>query len=239
MQLDHYYHCANQQLSFSRQQASDFAKQIADDFNPLHDVTAKRFCVPGDLLFAVALKHYGLSQHMEFEFAGMVSESTHLLLAEPGDTLTLKDTNNKVYLNISRRGNIIDDPTVISKLTQGYVTFSGHTFPHVLVPLMADQGVMINPARPMVMYERMVIDLDRNDFQKPVLRANPQDTRLDINGKRGKVRLAFDVMDGDVCKGRGEKHMLVSGLLPYVENTVADLVSNYRIWKEKYAASTR
>ncbi len=37
--------------------------------------------------------------------------------------------------------------------------FSGHTFPDILVKLMADNSVMINPARPMVMYQSMSIDL--------------------------------------------------------------------------------
>ena len=55
-------------VSFSRSQASRFAKQVADDFNPLHDVDAKRFCVPGDLLFAVLIQHLGLYPRMNFTF---------------------------------------------------------------------------------------------------------------------------------------------------------------------------
>ena len=43
-------------VSVTREQASRFAKSIADDCNPLHDIDAKRFCVPGDLLFSMVLK---------------------------------------------------------------------------------------------------------------------------------------------------------------------------------------
>ena len=52
MFIKNFYQRANNKVSFTRQQASDFAKKVGDDFNPIHDVTAKRFCVPGDLLFA-------------------------------------------------------------------------------------------------------------------------------------------------------------------------------------------
>ena len=55
MQLDEYYSDGNGHIAISREQASDFAKGVAGDFNPIHDVDAKRFCVPGDLLFSLAL----------------------------------------------------------------------------------------------------------------------------------------------------------------------------------------
>ena len=51
MLVEKYYSEVGQEVRVSRQQASDFAKNIADDFNPIHDVQTKRFCVPGDLLF--------------------------------------------------------------------------------------------------------------------------------------------------------------------------------------------
>lgn len=53
MFLSPYFLKQNQSISVSAQQASDFAKKIAQDFNPIHDVGAKRFCVPGYLLFAL------------------------------------------------------------------------------------------------------------------------------------------------------------------------------------------
>ena len=61
MFLDKYYSEVGTKVQFTRQQGSGFAKEIADDFNPLHDPDAKLFCVPGDLLFAIALAKYGLS----------------------------------------------------------------------------------------------------------------------------------------------------------------------------------
>ena len=82
MFLESYGNVINNKVSFSRQQASDFAKKIADDFNPLHDVDAKRFCVPGDLLFSVVLEKSGLSQNMGFTFSGMVSDGVELNFPE-------------------------------------------------------------------------------------------------------------------------------------------------------------
>ena len=80
MFLDSYYSDNNGELSFTREQASHFAKRVAGDFNPLHDEDNKRFCVPGDLLFSVLLANVGLSQKMRFEFAGMTNESSCLLI---------------------------------------------------------------------------------------------------------------------------------------------------------------
>ena len=78
MFIEQYFSEPQGRVCFTREQASDFAKRVADDFNPLHDVDAKRFCVPGDLLFAVILSKYGISRHMQFVFSGMVVDGVEL-----------------------------------------------------------------------------------------------------------------------------------------------------------------
>ncbi|MGL6055276.1 MAG: DUF3581 family protein, partial [Vibrio metschnikovii] len=78
MLLKPYFSSAEHQFQFTRQQASHFAKKVAGDFNPIHDEDSKRFCVPGDLLFAVLLKKNGISQKMRFTFSGMVSDGIAL-----------------------------------------------------------------------------------------------------------------------------------------------------------------
>ena len=55
-------------ISFTRQQGSNFAKQVADDFNPLHNIDAKRFCVPGDLLFSIIIAKSGLHKKNDLRF---------------------------------------------------------------------------------------------------------------------------------------------------------------------------
>ena len=72
MPLSDYYAIDTSGLRISAEQASDFAKTVAGDFNPLHDPDNRRFCVPGDLLFTVLLQHYGINQRMQFRFSGMV-----------------------------------------------------------------------------------------------------------------------------------------------------------------------
>ena len=59
-------------IRISAQQASNFAKLQCFDFNPIHDPDNKRFCVPGDLLFSLALNIYGVSESMSFTFTNMV-----------------------------------------------------------------------------------------------------------------------------------------------------------------------
>lgn len=223
-----------QRVSFTRQQASAFAKDIADDFNPLHDINAKRFCVPGDLLFALVLANYGVSQHMHFTFNGMVTEDVGLILPEPGNHLAISGDNEKRYLSVEASGEVSHQKSLIDNLTRSYVTFSGRTFPHVLIPLMRDKNVMINPNRPMVMYESMLIDLARLDLQEITLELNEANTTLEVNGKRGNVCLAFNLLSGGDIIGRGEKHMLLSGLSPFDQNVVDQIIADYNAWKQAY-----
>ncbi|MDX1346390.1 MAG: DUF3581 family protein, partial [Sedimenticolaceae bacterium] len=158
-------------IQFSRQQASDFAKQVADDFNPIHNPDSKRFCVPGDLLFAVVLHRYGLCEHMHFNFSGLLADGISLLFPETAASdISITDSNGKEYLNFSRSGECSREAGVIRDLTQSYVAFSGHNFQHVLVPLMQEQDVMINPERPLVIYESMSVDLERLDITNPELK---------------------------------------------------------------------
>lgn len=221
-------------VSFTREQASRFAKEVADDFNPLHDIDAKRFCVPGDLLFALVLANYGVSQHMAFNFKGMVTEETRLVLPAQAPALTINGDNDKQYLTVDIAGDNSDAPALIDSLTKSYVTFSGHTFPHVLIPLMLEENVMINPSRPMVMYESMLIDLNRLDLADITLELDKASTRLEVNGKRGNVCLAFNLLGADGMVGRGEKHMLLSGLQPYDQQAMDQIVDDYNLSKQAY-----
>ena len=234
MNIDQYFSEPNGHISFTREQGSNFAKQMANDFNPLHDADAKRFCIPGDLLFAIILAKYGISQHMEFVFSGMVVAGVELVLPEPAEELHINDTQGREYLRVKRTRDTTRDPSLIQNLTQSYVEFSGQTFPHILVPLLARQNVMINPERPMVIYESMTIDLDRLDITQPVLQGDYNE--LKINGKRGSVELAFNLADGGEIVGRGKKHMLLSGLREYDKDAIAGAIVTYNDSKKAFAS---
>lgn len=70
MFIENFFKKSAHTISFTREQASQFAKEVADDFNPLHDIEAKRFCVPGDLLFSVILSQAAIHKEMTFTFSG-------------------------------------------------------------------------------------------------------------------------------------------------------------------------
>ena len=233
MFLESYCSVTDNKISFSRQQGSDFAKQIADDFNPLHDADAKRFCVPGALLFSLVLEKSGLSQNMGFTFSGMVSDGIALTFPETiTDSASIIDDNAKENMKIEASGKCTTNSQSINALIRAYVEFSGHTFPHILVKLMFENSVMINPTRPMVMYENMFIHLDVLDFSDVQLQLTTPS--LIIEGKRGKATLPFDlVADGKVI-GHGKKHMLLSGLKDYDQATIDALVSHYNDKKVQY-----
>jgi len=156
MNINNYFNDDNHRISFTRRQASDFAKGVAGDFNPIHDEDAKRFCVPGDLLFAVFLSQYGINQTMKIEFTGMVVDSVYLLLPEKtAACFNIMGDNDKSYLDISLSGSQTHEAEFIAALTEKYVQFSGQTFPHILVPLMQQENTMINPSRPLVIYKNI------------------------------------------------------------------------------------
>ena len=235
MLIDQYYSAHDGKISFTREQGSNFAKQVADDFNPIHDPDSRRFCVPGDLMFSVILARYGLSRHMEFKFTGMVDETVELLLPEDTPELVISDSAGKQYLTIARSGENSLAAASIDALTRSYVEFSGHTFPHILVPLLAEQGVMINPDRPMVFYESMVIDIDRLDFEAADLVIDRND--LVIAGKRGELQLAFNLVDAGEIIGRGKKRMVLGGLREYDQRVMDAAITSVDERKRQYLSA--
>ncbi|MGL1955881.1 MAG: DUF3581 domain-containing protein [Colwellia sp.] len=224
------------QISFTRQQSSDFAKQVADDFNPLHNIDAKRFCVPGDLLFSVIIAKSGLHKQMSFNFSGMVNDNIALTFPNQiNDSFDVVDDKSKVYLTVEASGEKTHCKSLINALTQAYVNFSGHTFPEILVKLMTDNNVMINPARPMIMYQSMSIDLKRLDIKSLTLEL--AQTSLSINGKRGDAWLEFDLIAEGEIIGHGKKHMLLSGLREYCQSSVNALIAQHSQTKAEYLAN--
>jgi hypothetical protein len=234
MNLEKYYNLEGSKLSFSRQQASDFAKRIAGDFNTIHDVDSKRFCVPGDLLFSVIIHHYGLRQTMGFSFSGMVSDDVTLILPEVNAReISIYDENDKKYLDVSSNGVHSRDKDLISSLTRSYVEFSGHTFPHILVPLMKENNAMMNPERPLVIYDHMRISLDTLDIDS--IELSLSDSIFRLYGKRGDVALNYDLRCNGERVGKGQKKMVLSGLREYEQAAIDDLIERYNENKSRYA----
>lgn len=232
MQISDFYQTQPQGIQISRQQGSQFAKSVAGDFNPLHDADAKRFVVPGDLLFAMLLTRFGAYQQMQFHFSGMVSDDMVLNLSQSADQLAVT-VAEKVMTSADIHGTCYQNPEFVAQLIGAYVAFSGTTYPHILVPVMREAGVMINPARPMVMYQSMRIELDAMAPGALTLRSSEH--QFDVNGKRGDMYLHFDILSAEQVIGRGCKHMLLSGLRPFEEAAMTALTHAYDQSKARFA----
>ena len=233
MNPENYCHLEGDRLSFTRQQASDFAKSVAGDFNPIHDVESKRFCVPGDLLFSIIIHHYGLRQVMGFSFSGMVSDDVTLILpAVSAREISIYDENDKKYLDVSSNGEHSDNSTLIESLTRNYVEFSGHTFPHVLVPMMQQHNVMISTERPLIIYDHMRISLDTLDIDSVELDHSEHVFRL--YGKRADVALNYNLCCNGEVVGTGQKKMVMSGLREFDQGKIDALVESYNQRKTTY-----
>jgi hypothetical protein len=233
MYLNAFYTEQNNTVIVSPEQASRFAKDVADDFNPLHNPESKRFCVPGDLLFALSLNKLGLAQSMRFNYTGMVGKDVPLVFpGEMSDSMTIQDQNGKCYLEIEKQGQVSQDQVLIEAFSKAYVAFSGHSFPHLLVPLMEQNNVMINPEKPMVIYDSMLVEFSDLNATHPELKLTQ--ATLEMNGKRGQVKIAFDTYDGDRKIGHGYKTMLLSGLRDYDQEAIDDLIKQYENAKLAY-----
>lgn len=214
------------QISFSRNQASSFAKRVAGDFNPIHDENHRRFCVPGDLLFSVFLAQYGINQEMKFKFSGMVLDTTQLIFPlQTVDSMSLQDANEKNYMDVVVSGDKTRDAGFIAMLSEKYVQFSGKTFPHILVPLMEQENVMINPSRPLVIYKNMEIYLDKLSGNN--LELELKNSSLKHSGKKGEVRLEFSIISDGEEIGHGAKNLLLSGLREYDRTQLDDVITSY------------
>ena len=159
-----FYAQRGEYVVISAEQASRFAKSVAGDYNPIHNPDARRFCVPGDLLFTLVLVKFGLSRQMEFRFTNMVGADTPIKFSETVDgDIHVCDDSGKCYLQVVRSGDMTRDEAVVEGFARCYVAFSGKNFPHYLKPLMEQHGVMFNPKRPLVIYDSMGFCLDRLD----------------------------------------------------------------------------
>ncbi len=235
--LHNYYRQSEDgKISVSAKQGSGFAKQIADDFNPIHHSDSRRFCVPGDLLFSIAVERYGLRANMSFRFLDLLSADVDVKYPpqEPDRSFDLQLMNaaGKATLGIQYSGEADHNEQRQASLVRNYVAFSGHNFPDILVPLMRDKNVMFNPKRPLVIYESMHLSFEHFDFSE--LQVELAETSLEVNGKRGDARLNFNLRADQAMVGKGYKTLILSGLRDYQEDAIASMCAEYAASKIDY-----
>jgi len=231
-----FYTQSGDEVTISAEQASRFAKGVAGDYNPIHNPDARRFCVPGDLLFALVLERFGLSQHMEFRFLSMVGANTPMTFSQAasGD-IHVTDASGKCYLDVRRSGNTTFDSNAVDAFTRCYVAFSGKNFPHYLKPLMEAHGVMFNPKRPLVIYDSMGFTLERLDGLTPDLALSR--SSLEVQGKRADALLDFSIESGGKLFGVGSKKLVVSGICDYDATAMDAIVEEFYRLKAAYEAA--
>jgi len=232
MFLERYHSIQDGNLLISAQQGSRFAKEVAGDFNPIHNPDARRFCVPGDLLFALLVSHFGLFRQMTFHFRSLLGDSVPLTFREDADGLIrVCDGRDKVYIEVECEGEPTHDQDIIEHLIRSYVAESGKNFPHTIKPLMEKEGVMFNPDRPMIMYQSMSLSLNTLDAPEPELELGH--TELVPDGKRGSVTLDYRLMSRGEEAGQVSKKRVVSGLRDYDAQAMNAVVEQFYRLKEK------
>ena len=99
---------------------------------------------------------------------------------------------------------------MIESFIRDYVAFSGQNFPYVLVPLLAQENVMFNINRPLVIYESMTLSFDHLDFQQASVEM--LEPKMEVNGKRATAFLHFQIKAGGDGVG--------TGFNPYLTHTI-------------------
>lgn len=219
----------DKQLQISATQGSQFAKQVAGDFNPIHDPESSRFCVPGDLLFALTLQRFGVHTAMSFQFLELVAGDAVLTfpspVSDPELELSVENERGRSVMDVQYKGDAGYEQAQIESVVREYVAFSGRNFPHILLPLLKQHEVMVNPNRPLVIYERMAFELAHLDFGEVALELS--NTSLEVNGKRGRVVLEFVFKHEGKEIGTGSKSLVLSGLRPYDEGVMNQVRDDY------------
>jgi hypothetical protein len=94
---------------------------------------------------------------------------------------------------------------------------------------MQQHQLMINAARPLVMYQSMSLSLDQLDISSPEVKI--LDAQMEVDGKRGNVTLQFSINDGGKAIGHGEKKLVLSGLREYDQQVMDQLILDYEARK--------
>lgn len=94
---------------------------------------------------------------------------------------------------------------------------------------------MINPERPLVIYDHMRISLDTLDIDSIDLSLS--DSTFRLYGKRGDVALNYDLRCNGDRVGKGQKKMVLSGLREYEQSRIDQLIETYNEHKQHYADS--
>lgn len=235
MVFDEFYTEQDGRVCVHAEQASRFAKEVAGDLNPIHNPDARRFCVPGDLLFALVLARFGLYERMTFRFHSMVGDKALLSFQRRGEgRITVEDMAGKVCLEAAHEGEVTTNDAVVEGFARKYVAFSGLNFPHYLKPLFEEKGVMFNPQRPLVIYDSMDFALESLDMAEPGLEF--AGSSLEVDGKRADALLQFRLTDSGKMIGAGSKKLIVSGLRPYDAGVMDEVVAEFYRLKAAFEA---
>ena len=173
---------------------------------------------------------------MAFSFDGMIGKGIELHFPDNiGDSFTLVDVNEKPYLSLEKSGDVTHNANQIEQFVRAYVAFSGHNFVDIIVPLMRENKVMVNPARPLIIYENMSFDLTTLNFNQ--VRLELSSSELLIDGKRGNVALKFNLFDEhDQLIGQGHKSLILSSLREFNEEGIQEMLDICIVSKGKFNA---
>ena len=102
---------------------------------------------------------------------------------------------------------------------------------------MADNGVMITPSRPLVIYESMSLTMKEVLFDK--VSTEVDDVFMEMTGKRAKVAISFTLSSEKQIIGAGAKNLVIASLRPYDQDLCSIMVNEYLKKRDAYTLPKR
>lgn len=206
---------------------SAYARNVAKDFNPIHSHLAKKYCVPGDLIFALITEMHGAHNYMRVDFLNRVGAECKLFFDTKRIALALLDVDKKLYAELATAGDKSVCPKRLKTVSNVVVSCTSGYFPYKLIDNLREENVMLSIRRSMVMLKSIEVEL-RNIHSASSLVAKYQSSGLELSGKRGEVKVYFQLFDDDgISVGFVTKTVLIIGIEKFNDKASKQYLDDY------------
>ena len=146
-------------VGISNNNVSKFAKEICNDFNPIHSNKKSKPIVPGDLFVVLFLLSNGLYKRTIIEFKKISYPIQKFIITKS----SILNSKNESVVNFTLKDDIVADSNSIflSGFLREFCKISGTIFAQELEPIFIKYRKMPNPQKPRMLYESTQINLDK------------------------------------------------------------------------------
>lgn len=214
MDISEYYDCIDGEIHFNDLKASQFAKNVSNDQNPIHDHDNKNYCIPGDLIFSMCADVLGLGSETDLYLHHPIGKNSSILIKEAKDGFYLGRDQSGIKIFTYRKNGETTDICDTGNFLNCFARVTETLFEDAIHPQLKQKGLMINPSSPSVVLTS--ISIRKSENSKPVHKIKPDESVATGNVKRAKVTAKYTMNDlYDNSIGEARKTLFISGLREY------------------------